>query len=125
MAAQLAASRSSCGYPEMAGNLALPAGRAWSKVHLGVVMACGPSSPHSAQGTEYTAGTAGGQRHGEVVAWQRGRAAGLGSPAAVSYLISLRLSLLLSESIQCLSTPPPHPGRAVASIKHAGAQDST
>lgn len=99
--------------------------RARSKVRLGVVMACGPSSPHSVQGTEYTAGTAGGQRHGEVVAWRHGCAAGLGSPAAVSYLISLRLSLLLSESMQCLSTPPPHPDRAVVSIKHAGAQDST
>ena len=86
--------------------------RARSKVRLGVVMACGPSSPHSVQGTEYTAGTAGGQRHGEVVAWRHGRAAGLGSPAAVSYLISLRLSLLTGDeriSSPGASLPSVHP----------------
>ena len=86
-------------------------------------MACEPSDPHSLQGTEYTVGTAGGQRHGEVVAWRHGCVAGPGSLAAVSYLISLRLSLL-SKSIQCLSTLHPYTCRAVVSIKYAGAQDS-
>lgn len=77
--------------------------RAWSKVRLGVVMAYEPSGPHSLQGTEYTAGTAGGQRHGEVVAWRHGCAAGPGSLAAVSYLISA------SQSPERIHTVPLHP----------------